>query len=226
MSKLTVQNAQINTATVEVKTLTISGKQVTLAVFRQLLLGPLISPDGILNGVPWGIVNYHADKCADDEPHQHVVWQRNNELLRSKVMTEPRYLPFESRDGDVLISDSIVGAVRGNRAVLMSRDDLITQASAAHDRPAHSILCVMYEVQCQLKPNRTASTLLLLRDSWTDLDAIGTHLAAAERELGAIDRRLLLNRFRAGVQEEDNRRRRHAQILDELAELPQLFIAV
>lgn len=35
IKKLTVENAQIKTASVEVKTLTISGKQVTLVVFRQ-----------------------------------------------------------------------------------------------------------------------------------------------------------------------------------------------
>uniref|UniRef100_UPI00056CBB60 hypothetical protein n=1 Tax=Streptomyces exfoliatus TaxID=1905 RepID=UPI00056CBB60 len=64
--QLTTQNATITTATVEVKTLTISGKQVTLAVFRQLREQPLIAQDGTLNGEPWGIVNYPPDKCGDD----------------------------------------------------------------------------------------------------------------------------------------------------------------
>ena len=86
MSRLTVQNAQITTATVEVKTLTISGKQVTLAVFRQLREEPLIAEDGTLSGVPWGIVNYHPDKlCAGIGEHWHVVWQLGQELLRSAV---------------------------------------------------------------------------------------------------------------------------------------------
>jgi hypothetical protein len=39
---LTVHNAEIRTAAVEVNTLTISGKQVTLAVFRQLQEEPIV----------------------------------------------------------------------------------------------------------------------------------------------------------------------------------------
>jgi hypothetical protein len=38
---LTPQTAQITTASVEIKTLTVSGKQVTMAVFRQLYQEPL-----------------------------------------------------------------------------------------------------------------------------------------------------------------------------------------
>lgn len=93
MSKqLTVHNATINTAAVEVKTLTISGKQVTLAVFRQLREEQLIARDGTLNGQPWGYVNYHPDKC--DEPgHRHYVWQRGDELLRSRVDSKPTFSP-------------------------------------------------------------------------------------------------------------------------------------
>ncbi|AZQ32633.1 hypothetical protein EJ357_03560 [Streptomyces cyaneochromogenes] len=85
MPQLTTQNAVITTATIEVKTLTLGGKQVTQSVFRQLREEPLINHDGTLNGTPWGFVNYHPDKCADGEPHRHVVWQRDGELLRATV---------------------------------------------------------------------------------------------------------------------------------------------
>jgi hypothetical protein len=93
---LTTQNAQITTAAVEVKTLTISGKQVTLAVFRQLREEPLISEDGTLNGAPWGVVNYHPDKCGVHlTEHVHVIWQAGAELLRSRVNAPMwgRYFP-------------------------------------------------------------------------------------------------------------------------------------
>lgn len=86
--QLTVHNATITTAAVEVKTLTISGKQVTLAVFRQLREEQLIAEDGTLNGVPWGYVNYHPDKC-DDPGHWHVVWQQGDDLLRARVSKKP-----------------------------------------------------------------------------------------------------------------------------------------
>lgn len=83
--QLTTQNATITTAAVEVKTLTIRGKQVTLAVFRQLQETSLIKDDGALLGEPWGIVNYHPDKCGDAPEHLHVVWQYGDELRRSAV---------------------------------------------------------------------------------------------------------------------------------------------
>lgn len=85
---LTVHNAEIHTATVEVKTLTISGKQVTLAVFRQL---PKLQIRP--GGVPWGRVNYHPDKCEPGSYHRllsrqwpahvHVVWQLDADLFRA-----------------------------------------------------------------------------------------------------------------------------------------------
>ncbi|KQZ07264.1 hypothetical protein AB0K86_33035 [Streptomyces clavifer] len=83
--QLMARNATITTASVEVKTLTIKGKQVTLAVFRQLKDEPLIAEDGTLLGEPWGIVNYHPDKCADAPEHLHVVWQKDDALRRSAV---------------------------------------------------------------------------------------------------------------------------------------------
>jgi hypothetical protein len=57
--RITTYEATVKTAAVEVKSLTISGKQVTLAVFRQLQKEDLINErsDDLL-GIPWGTVNY------------------------------------------------------------------------------------------------------------------------------------------------------------------------
>jgi hypothetical protein len=102
--QLTVHNAQITTATVEIKTLTISGKQVTLAVFRQLREQPLISGDGELLGQPWGTVNYHPDKCAGLREHLHVVWQDGDTLYRALAMRPSWWTtPFYSEGSDELI---------------------------------------------------------------------------------------------------------------------------
>jgi hypothetical protein len=83
--QLTVHNATVTTAAVEVKTLTISGKQVTLAVFRQLREELLLGGDGNFLGEPWGYVNYHPDKCEADLQHLHVVWQHGSDLRRARV---------------------------------------------------------------------------------------------------------------------------------------------
>lgn len=89
--KLTAENAIIRTATVEVKTLTISGRQVTLAVFRQLPEASIIEwQDGYpvaLKGIPWGRINYHPDKCEDSSSHFHIVWQYDQTLYRCRVET-------------------------------------------------------------------------------------------------------------------------------------------
>lgn len=93
MTALTVHNAEIKTATVEIRTLTISGKQVTLAVFRQLLQESWIDlQTAERRGPAWGVVNYHPDRqCGrvDDlrgnveiVDHLHVVWQLGVELRR------------------------------------------------------------------------------------------------------------------------------------------------
>jgi hypothetical protein len=88
MSPLTVHNAAIHTATAEIKTLTVSGRQVTLAVYRQLRERPLISDeDGVsLNGTPWGVVEYHPDTTCPTEEHVHVIWSRGSDLFRSAVL--------------------------------------------------------------------------------------------------------------------------------------------
>jgi hypothetical protein len=85
-SVILAREATVKTAAVEVKALTISGKQVTLAVFRQLEERELVNEyDASLNGMPWGWVNYHPDKCADDMRHIHVVWQQEDRLYRARV---------------------------------------------------------------------------------------------------------------------------------------------
>ena len=89
--QISAHEATVKTATVEVKSLTISGKQVTLAVFRQLIDEPVIDDlddeTGLpsLAGQPWGTVNYHPDKCSGEARHLHVVWQRAAQLRRSTV---------------------------------------------------------------------------------------------------------------------------------------------
>ncbi len=100
---LTTQNARITTAAVEVKTLTISGKQVTQSVFKQLYEQRLfIGPEA--QGVPWGVVNYcptSGCKSSDREvsaygplpAHMHVVWQMGDELRRTTIWADrPRRL--------------------------------------------------------------------------------------------------------------------------------------
>ena len=67
MSKiLTAQNAEILTASITIQSLTVEKRQVTLAVFRQLLVEDIIDWDKItLRGVGWGHVRYLIEGEGD-----------------------------------------------------------------------------------------------------------------------------------------------------------------
>src|SRR5215471_19434686 len=85
---ISVHEAIIKTATVEIKSLRIGARQMTLSVFRQLVNEDLISSDtGELLGVPWGLVNYFWQCCDADRTasHLHVVWQKGDCLRRACV---------------------------------------------------------------------------------------------------------------------------------------------
>lgn len=93
MDKLLEANVMtIKSAPVTVQALMIAGKQMTLAVFRQLPERSLLQPSLALNGVPWGHVNYHEKRCSkgDYGKHLHIIWQEGNSL----------YLDIVSRHGN------------------------------------------------------------------------------------------------------------------------------
>lgn len=102
MPALTVHNAEIKTAAVEIRTLTISGKQVTLAVFRQLRSERWLDNELNPRGPAWGVVNYHPDPICrlsggrgglDGTPHIHMVWQLGAELRRHAFVDPTRDNP-------------------------------------------------------------------------------------------------------------------------------------
>jgi hypothetical protein len=102
---INIRDAKIKTTTVEIKSMVVSNRQVTLALFRQLREERLIADDGTLRGVPWGTVNYCPHKCIST-PHWHVVWQKGDELRRATVKCHP---PFMNVSDDEEIDDDVVG---------------------------------------------------------------------------------------------------------------------
>lgn len=198
--QLTIHNAQIATATVEVKTLTISGKQVTLAVFRQLQEKQLVTTDGVFAGLPWGRVNYHPDKiqetawdrkpvgCESTGMHLHVVWQDGGELRRALVR-KPEFGRFWSDETDAFVQASCCANdharpswATGGSEAYFTFDGMPCQAEAPGCRPPH----------------------------------------ASKRECGEPDAPAL----QAAIAAERERRGRHRYRWAELSDLPQLFIAV
>jgi hypothetical protein len=102
VTTIDVRRAAIRTATVEIQALKIDGKQMTLAVFRQL-------PERKIQGrsTIWGWGNYHRHDCGlfDQEgfehdadgvlrsigpmKHIHMVWSDGERLYRHTVRQVP-----------------------------------------------------------------------------------------------------------------------------------------
>lgn len=84
-SPITVHNAAIRTATVTVRALTIGGKQVTQAVFRQLPEEPWEIARHAGPHSWWGHVRYCPKDCTYRD-HRHVIWQDDDVLFRSLIV--------------------------------------------------------------------------------------------------------------------------------------------
>jgi hypothetical protein len=220
--RLTTQNATITTAAVEMKTLTISGKQVTLAVFRQLREEPLIAEDGTLNGVPWGIVNYCPNKCADDVEHWHVVWQRGSELLRAQTDVEPpsQTLRVKSRYAEMWVREWLHGRIDDCPLVqyrdycFFRRQDIAVSTGRIGQTAQDAIRGRRWYDQ---EPNNSHARSQMERSrAELDKELAGVNYTLDDMQ-AELDRQLIA---------EKARRERWAKQLTALAELPQLFIAV
>lgn len=77
-------HAVIHTATIDVKTIRLNKRQVTMSVFRQLDEETIFNVDGTLAGIPWGRVNYtwKDNRLGTD---YHIVWQDGDMIKRSSV---------------------------------------------------------------------------------------------------------------------------------------------
>ncbi|MET9876548.1 hypothetical protein ABZZ36_18265 [Actinacidiphila glaucinigra] len=84
-STTTAAGAAIEAATVEIRTLTVNGRQMTPGFLRQLPELRVINSDGTIDGTPWGFVSYHPDKCEAAKEHLHIVWQCGTALNRAFV---------------------------------------------------------------------------------------------------------------------------------------------
>lgn len=202
---LTTHNAQITTAAVEVKTLTISGKQVTLSVFRQLLPEDLISTEGTFRGIPWGRVNYHPWKCENSKEHLHIVWQKGDELRRDAI-------DVPDTNGPIILLDELgeewleAAALDGWRPNGGRRRELLIEFSTGTitvwtDGTVMDVFWPPYE-------SRQAAALATLKEQ-------------AKRS-----REELRDLVTEAVRGEVETRQRHRARWDEMNALPHLFIAV
>jgi hypothetical protein len=245
---LTVQNAAITTASVEIKTLTVSGKQVTLAVFRQLLEQPLVREDGTLAGQPWGIVNYHPDKCAGSPVrHWHVVWQEGSELRRSGETAHADFGVFSPEEADQFVTSCVYDVLTTGGTPHFQGSPPLSQWAGA-DRVEiptdHGFPAVIEISWLVRKAIRSAEDLKTKKEQSARYNEtpggwFGEQLAQAERrhatDLAALAEQVrsfgaatdeLHARYLAVVGSEPARRGRPLAVRGARGQLPQLFIAV
>jgi len=80
-----IRDVSLKTCSVEVKSLTLNGKQMTLSVFRQLYRWHFFDRETLeipAGAVPWGLINYF---WKDVEGRFHVVFSLNGHLYRDLV---------------------------------------------------------------------------------------------------------------------------------------------
>lgn len=207
--QLTTQNASITTVAVEVKALTISGKQVTQSVYRQLQEARLIAHDGTLNGVPWGFVNHCPERkfwnnaagewepCQGSGAHLHIVWQYGAHLYRSRVAPPPVWYRAFSSDW----TDAYAQAVYCSNGHEYGESLRGTTYQGAYE-----VLFEFNGTQC--------------RASLPDSPRKDGH------ECSHDDRDECREELTADLGREYDRRARHKALWQSMKQLPQLFIAV
>lgn len=232
MAVIEAHEATIQTATVAIRTLTVSGKQVTLALFRQLKEERFEDDDGHLLGELWGTVNYHPDKCADSRPHVHVVWQLDTELRRAAVRpaSEPGTLeghPYSPKQrmrwvdssGTWLAAALLAGRRPNKGTIIHDGSEKLLPV-----RFSHLVAIVLTKADYRLIEGE--EELARLGDEANP--AIRDRVADARREIAACEPPPL-DVATAQVEEElraqDDRYARQQANWEQVKALPQLFIA-
>lgn len=96
MPLISVNDVQIKGLTVEVKSLVVGRKQLTLSLMRQFIEEPIIDEEAmLLRGVPWGFINYFWGDDKDKTPENfiHLIWQKGDELRR--CVLEKKYPSYK-----------------------------------------------------------------------------------------------------------------------------------
>lgn len=252
--QLTVHNASVNTMAIEVKTLTIGARQVTQGIFRQLIEEPLIAEDGTLNGVPWGHVTWHPDKCSGDD-HWHIVWQRGEDLRRAQVDKKPlfdrarrhaecpAYEDFYLMVGaEQLISGELLPLRCNDHQYQIPITEYVSSGRLLTDYRDLNVdgIPVWVDLSMEMHAAMIARHQLLhheqaecpswkTEESWASdwvklVEADAAAVGGLRRWLADIDREESQRKAVAEIRAEVERRQRHRDVRATLAQLPQLFI--
>ncbi|MEV7011714.1 hypothetical protein [Streptosporangium sp. NPDC051022] len=246
---ITATAASTGTATLDLKTLTIGGRKVTLTVFRQIREAALIADDGTLNGHPWGVVNYHPDKCGDYLPHWHIVWQRDSEILRSRVYEKATFdWPtsyaladpiFQSPETDQYVTSNVHEWINGRLDEAPLKERTGARGYRSHQTFTEGTLTVRGDASTAAASAAARHHDVLnppTYDSYgyrPDPERLAAEFNQARDRLAEeiagweSTREQIITAYQTTVASEQKRRQRHRDLRAQLAaELPQLFIAL
>lgn len=238
---LTARNAEIRTATVEMKTLTITGKQVTLAVYRQIPEKSIVGSDGDLAGEPWGWVNHCPDKsCKNSGPHRHFIW-RDSDQLRRATHSQPTQTPEQpvSVDSDLIrpwLTRAALAGWHPNSPELAQYGCLTVPFDSGTAEIYGGDLTAVPGLWTYLWPS--SGNWSMLRDRFPDLSQIQLMEMAANDQRQLALARIQANadglppaadltaRIEAQIGQVVARRTQQCRVWRSLLDLPRLFIAI
>jgi len=201
MGNISAEQAIIQTAKIEIKSLTLNGKQMTMSVFRQIHQRKLISEQGgefSFNGVPWGRVNYHWGSQVTS--NLHVLWQDGPDLFRDLIAWgSSATLPYDMK--------KIALSWRGHQAAGFS---IIIEPYFETLLRGYIGQEIFQELSSRIKDH----------SDFASCDTAG--VSEAKARVGKIIEEYILSKFNDERAYTD----RWHKFIDPLYALPQLFIAV
>jgi hypothetical protein len=215
MTEILATEATLSTLRVEIKALTVSGKQMTLAVFRQLPRMKTTTNDAELwpDASYWGIVRY----AIKDEADLWAVIEIEGKLYRGPVENRDESYYHDNARGNAELTE----AARLARVARQARITAESELERGVGRPAtHG------SYPYGSYPDQPDDTLKARQDEWTEYRArVTTWADEYEKKIAALG----LVEAKADQHYNETAKKyiqRHNDAISILRALPQLFIAV
>jgi len=92
INTLPIDEVSVQERSVTIRVLTVGTKQVTQALYKQLVDDSVLDNMGNIKGNIWGWVNFHSEYCGSSGSHLHTIWDDGGVLKRCCLYE--RYGPF------------------------------------------------------------------------------------------------------------------------------------
>lgn len=211
---LIAQNAEITTASITIKSLTVDRRQVTMALFRQLISEEIFDWDALfrygtasLRGVGWGHVRYLIEHSPNEAIH--LVWQKGSDLRRCIV-------PISAPQ----ITDGALICRRGKEKPVYRQTRDGHFKGTEHIYESYGVGYLLWNGKRFTPTGAPGFTV--------DINEINNSVEANQRIIDSVDKyietcRPYLDKLKMSLEE---RRAAYAATVQPLFNLPQLFIAV